>query len=722
MSWEPGSSVQLCRVNWDANYQNVVNWEHGQVQRDTYFEALEKASFVLSESTYMPFNASIVIDCPWEKARKYNYVIVKNPAQPVDGDTDSTLYYFIDKSDYVNPSSTRLNLSLDVWTTRYPSFRLKTGYLERGSLGLANIADGMADNYPKYLNMYCNVPEPIDTGDVYQSYKEYGFSFYDSTRENKFDWVICIATVDLQVPWGTVDNPILKTAKGRLVDGVFSGCNVYAVRANSFRTFLTKLSDAPWVAQCIVSLTTVPNGLMPPEDDEKAMPNVKLNGEEVDWFYAPAMSSPFVWQPNQNGSEPPDMPQREGQWECNIDMQDIRVAGWDGVEDYMQLKKLWAYPYTVIELSCGASGQAVYLKPQLLGGNVSTLKYLACAIQPFTQVAVYPDGYGTQYDDSFSITVGATGGYMKRNIPYGEFLNTALWIDQFPQWSIVNNSYIAYMASTANTRAYQYNSADWSLRSANATSVNSYDNSLKSLALQKANTQAQIDTTQANYNVQNTAAVANTALSAGQSLLNGQVGSAVFGTISSGVNLASSVAQQNNNLALASQQLANNQATGLDINTSNYELANYVNQGNYDNQVAGIDAGYADAQLMSPSQSGNLGGNGFRYANGLMFTVFLKFKRIMPEAVTRCGDYFYRFGYAVHRYIEMPDDLCVNKYYSYWKVQDMQVSSADSTESERDVIRGIFSQGVTVWKNPGLIGTVLPKDNVVESSGYGKYY
>ena len=32
-------------------------------------------------------------------------------------------------------------------------------------------------------------------------------------------------------------------------------------------------------------------------------------------------------------------------------------------------------------------------------------------------------------------------------------------------------------------------------------------------------------------------------------------------------------------------------------------------------------------------------------------------------------------------------------------------------DEDKDTIRGIFSKGVTVWRDPAQIGTVMPYDN-----------
>lgn len=155
---------------------------------------------------------------------------------------------------------------------------------------------------------------------------------------------------------------------------------------------------------------------------------------------------------------------------------------------------------------------------------------------------------------------------------------------------------------------------------------------------------------------------------------------------------------------------------------TNRDLANSLSQGNYDLAVAGIEAGVQDAALSSPSTVGSMGGEGFRYAHGLLFSGAIKYKRISDDAIIRIGQYFKRFGYKVNRYVTIPQNfLNVMTRFTYWKFLDLQMTSAQADEGSKDVIRAIFAQGVTVWDDPNMIGRVMIQYNNVNTDREGVY-
>lgn len=752
--WEPGTTITLCQVPWDASYNDVIYWDEQGTVKAAYFEELLKASPAISlgQSTYVKVGEPVQVAVPYTTARLYNYCVVTNPRLPSDIDEPegtptkypATYYYFITKAEQSNPASTRLSLQLDLWTTYYPDFiDFGVGYVERGHVAMANapLADASGDLLPYALNRYCSVAEGIDVGSEMQTVDETFVSLQSPIEVSDAgvitqgdplpQYIFIVATADLTKNPGTIDNPTLKTSTGGTYWGLFSGSSVYACEASSWGSYAAKLQECSWVSQCIISITQVPRAMV---DDSQLTERNFLGDEGLKfWELTSTAQGDDLSTFKDAGGISLSYAEQRGWASSPFDWMQGHQASYD-LSKYRGLQKLWAYPYTVFELH--GNGQSVFLKPELFGRNLLPLKMVAQGVAPFASVAVFPDGYGTYYQQAVTETSTNSNSRVKNVVHYGDFLDVALWWDDFPQFSVTNNSYIAYMASSAHSRSYSYESAEWSYTSSNLGSDNTYANAALGLQNAYSTATAEIANQQQNYQISNATrqsaigtSVAQGVAGAVGNVLSGNIGGAVSGAISTGLStlqaekeLKASMAMQANNIALAQSNLAGNQATGYAIADNNLALSRSVAQGNYANQVAGINAGIRDAALKTPSSSGNVGGAGMRYSNGLYFNFSIRMKRISPEAICRVGDYFYRFGYAIKRFMKVPDTLVFNRHYSYWQMSQLDVKSAWLSETDKDAFRGIAQKGFTVWRKPSDIGSVVPTDNQLQRGYVAEYY
>lgn len=702
-TWDPESIITLCKVPYDSNYANVVDWQsHNDI--DIYMNSLSSTSITLSKSTYMPVGQPIVIDVPYSIAYKYNYCYVVNPNQTEAEDEQSlkTYYYFIVSCDYNNPSTVTLTLQLDVWTTYKVDMSLGYAFLESGHLAMAN-APSLADtNIPRNLMRYMDIAEGIDMGNDMYTFHEVIYSLQvDGNNVLHSDTIIIMSTADMSTSFGTVDSPQLNTAQGGVSGGLFNGCDIYMTDKEGFPQFVNYIKEYSWVSQCIVSITCVPYKII----DLYSSTDSNLNGSQPS----------FTFKKLGSASAPPI---KIGE----VDINNVIDYGWPDVR-VKDIRKLWSYPYTVIEVS-GWNGNSLFLRPQCLGFNVNDLLVASCIILPFARIGVFPAYYNRSPQSSATYTVSYSNASANgvRTVYAGDFIDTALWISDFPQFSIVNNSYLTYLASTAGTRQYQYNTAEWSMASANMQAGVGYGNTLQSLAVQQANAEAQLRTEQANYRIGQTMDIVNAASNTVGNLFSGDIVGTLQSAATGIVNLFGEQAQFQNSQNLAYSQLANTQALGYSVSDRNNQLAEFVNQGNYKNAIQSVEAGIKDASVRQPSTVGLMGGEGFLYSFGLLFSVTVKYKRISDDAVIRCAQYFRRYGYRINRVVQLPRRLNVCEYYSYYKCVDPTITLADSSEVEKDAIRGILSNGVTVWESPGLIGYVNPLNNTVVNDRIGNYY
>lgn len=691
-TWPVGTEVTLMQVPWDANYRDIVIWDNVQ-QRDEYLDtqAINGTGWRSKRFSYCRPNEPISVPVPYSAAYKYNYAVVQNPMQPVDGEEQPLkLCYFILSTDYVAPGTTQLTLQLDVIQTYQFGVCLGNMFVERGHMGVSNAVfkNGVQNLQGEYLRKYLNVPEGLDIGD---SYVMANHEWYPLTDASTFDIgkIIIISSADLAADPGTTDNPNLNVADGQNADGIPSGCNVYSMDLSTFKAVLNAMKEKSWVAQCIQSVSTFPARLL-------------SAGTDVQLFGNSGITMQFIGE-----TDTLELPLKTYATTGNIYQQLS-----NGVPDgYHDLYKAYTYPYSVIELTA-YNGNSVFVKPELVYGNTLALTVIGCAVAPFARIGVFPTNYGQAFEGGQPVNYnqytwhGFDGSDHRGVIPSGDFLDSCLWLADFPQFSIVNSNYITYLASTAHTRAYQYESAGWQNAKSNAASDLAYTQAMNQTALNEANRydQGPIGAPQiANY-----AGQAMGAIESGLNRLTGQP--AVSSNEVTLVGAANYLAQrQTGNLAFNATQDLSRQVAG-----QNLDYAKYAARGDYANQIAAINATVQDAALQAPSTVGQMGGQGFMWKNGLVgFAV--NYKTAGGAAMRTVCDFWARYGYKIQRFYnfdnaKMPA-LKVMNHFSYWKVSETYITCAKANEAEKDAIRGVLEKGVTVWGNPSEIGNIAPVAN-----------
>lgn len=665
ISWPTASQVTLAKVAWDSSYRDVVRFASPEA-REAYFASKATESVTIDHTTYLKPNEPIMINTPYSKAYTYNYCVVKNPQLPVPGEvTPPVLFYFITSVAYVAPNTTALTVELDCWQTYCFDVCFGNCFVERGHVAIQAERNTTGADYqqltPRTAQRYLTAAEGLDVGNEYlvAQMEHFDLSNVRHGKNGGFR-VIIMSTTDLAADWGTKDNPHLKTADGQKTDGLIGGCNVYALSTLNFENFMGRIAEAPWVAKGIISISAFPSTLLTDG------PEVSLNGTPAH-FLGETPDQGIYWT-------------SRNVWWC---------LG-NGIPDrYKGLRKFFTWPYSVIELNA-FNGSSVLLKPELLLQNTIALKNIACAAPPHMKVGFYPEGYGEAQTNGtlgpvqYSYyTMDIEAAPKTNGIIPSFYTDVAVWFQNMPQFSLVNDGFLSYMASTAHTREYQYNAAGWGQEKSIAGTELSFDQAKASLA-----------NNQANQDISNIATVAHAGVNGISSLLSGNVGGAIQGTIGTGIDLVA-----------GNMQFQNNQALQSGFATQNAELAKWAARGDYQTQIAGINATVQDAALTQPSTVGQAGGDGFNLANGL-FGVSIRYRTCDANHVRIIGEYWLRYGYAVRQFMTPPKDLQCMSNFTYWKMAETYLTCASADEGAKDVIRGIFEKGVTVWANPDNIGRI----------------
>lgn len=664
-SWATQSRVTLCRVAWDASYKDVVSFESPE-KRDEYFDSLNSESIVLENYAYLKPNEPINVDVPFHKVYTYNYLIVDNPkTDDPDDVTPPRFCYFIEGAAMINPSTTALEIQLDVFQTYLWKFRFGLCYVERGHLAVAAMYNRLTSGRyetGQTMRLFGSAAEGLDIGSEYTIADD---DYFDLSEK---DWAVIIqSNTDLASDWGTRDNPSLKTADGQMTDGLASGCNVYSIDSWNYSNFMKKVRDAPWVAKGIVSISAFPKTVLTDG------PSVSLNG----------INAHFLG----------DTPDQGDYYTAKTTILDCFRKQMNS--DFKYYYKLQCFPYSVIEI-VNYQGNSLLLKPELVNDAKLTLRQMSCSAPPYQKIAFYPAHYGNQYGaedtrKSQYSTMDYNGElyhHKDRVVSDGYWLDTALWFQNFPQMSIVNDEYVNYLASTVNRRNFSYQAAGWGQQKSLAGNQLSYDQAQMGLA-----------NNQANQNLKNV----NDLINGGLGLLGTASTGNVPGVIMGGIGMAS-------NIITSNLQFKNNQALQGAYANQNKGMADWAAKGDYQNAIAGINATVQDAALTQPSQSGQMSGDGFNLSNGMMI-VHIRYKTATNQMLEIVANYFMKFGYAIRQYLVPPADFMAMEKYTYWKMQDTAIICSDADEGVKNAIRGIFEKGVTVWRDPTDIGKVYGRDN-----------
>lgn len=698
--WPTGSHVRLLTVPWDSAYRDVVAWESAEA-RDAWF-AKQSGSWFASNFQNIRPGEPISVPVPYSSVYRYNYIVVTNPQQPVEDEGPARSYfYFVTGAQYLSPQATRLTVQLDVMTTYAGSIKYGRAYVDRGHIAMANANAQAQDG--QTLNRYLSLPEGVDVGSEYVPCAREFIKLESTEHPPK---IVIISTANLAAPPGTTAAPNLNVADGQIVDGLPSGCNVYWCPIDTFKPMMNALKDKSWVAQCIIAIYAFPGALLTDG------PAVKMFGTGPELHFCGTTS-------NYNAGD-------EAYW----DTENMFGQLAKGLGDAADVRKLYSYPYSVIELST-LTGNPVFLKPNLVRGNHLAIQWLGCVLAPFAKAGFFPENYGDPEGHTTSISysyIDFEGKTKTGSIAAGDFLDTAVWVSDFPQFSFVNNNYLTYLASTTHTRQYQYQSAGWGLDRANMSANTAYQNEQVGIAGEREaynrsvagfgsnvassmwNSPVVSVPTGVNYDAQGNVT--------GYQWVNSPSISDAVGALTGGASVqgwnASNLMQNATGGGSVDARLS---ARGQ-VADNNLSLAQRVNQGDYQNAIAGINASVQDAALTPPSTVGQSGGQGFNYKNGLV-GITVTYKTVSGAARDAVADYFRRYGYSVRRYLTVGTVrhmLCMTKF-AYWRLVDASIVCGAANESERETMRGIAEKGVTLWDAPESIGHTAATDNAPRS-GY----
>lgn len=762
--FKPTARLKMCNVPWCGQYDDVVKFDD-DAARDAWFDALEGEVINLETMFNVKPDGASKVPVPVTSAQGYNYLVVDLPrmtsdAQPLAyaaGERKRRYFYFIQDAQQLSPNSTRLILTLDVWTTYINEMQFDYVLLERGHAPVAasSVVDYLAN--PRENSAYL-LSDDVNTGGEPFVERARAVKNYSAETQRA-----CIATyADLQGNLGTASAPKVPAISEPATSGALAP-RVYSVAVGDLQPFLRALeSNAPWMKSTVLGVFFAPADLL-----TQSAP-FTLWGVSVTILNAVQKIEPFM-QPG--------------------------VADFGYPAQAAGFAKLYTYPYAAIRIG-DERGQTSMVRVEDLGANGIQLASAVNLVMPYISIDARLLGIAGATDSLTFQTIegrtysygGAWGEYLKSwNLPvmqvsqsaasraaYTTVYNRAharLAADNALASSLASNATANTNANnsaqnvidnnainTAANTAVTKNANDWALTGASESNKKLNADCTADNAASTAMTGLQNDVvaiTTANNNAAAIASSAGAVITGG--LTGGSAGatSAAIGGVADlavsipPANAAAAISQSSNSAAVAvaqtnalqktlnaanytaavwgvqnnastsattlrneaSTKVANNNAAVTRTNAANTKATGDANANRaYSTAIDAISTGLNQAGVAAPAQFGaNANGQSCATAPRAIFAQVVTQREC---DIMNAASAFARYGYSLMREFSM-ERMQVMRHFTYWKCAEVWCSgNGNALEGAQGAIKDILIRGVTVWSRPEEIGRVSIYDNL----------
>lgn len=697
--WTAGTQIDLVNVPFNNDYRDTVMFT-SRTALNKYIDGLSPAGISIDNLTYVRPNIPIRVSVPFNRAIRYNYLRASNPVQPIsNSDIQKDFYYFILDARYIAPDVTELVLQLDEWQTFIYDVTFGNCYVERGHIGIANY-----NNFSNYGRDYLTIPEGLDIGSDYRVIGRGNNTLMKNPtagNDSNNDYsIMVLSSIDLAANPGTVDSPNITMPVAQSYGNITTSMAVYIFDGSTgdFNDFINDFRDKSWIMQGVVSVSIIPSIY-----------------RYTNWEYGDGNPNFY------NAFSGTAYSARSINHELYPNWRD-RVMQWIP-ERYKVLKKFLTYPYSAVELTT-FTGAPIVLRPENWNNDNAMVMERTNIALPNQRTIYSPRNYNSS---GTNIDSGGWGNDQGGD-DQGEYIDLIVSINSFPSIPIVIDGSSLYLANNAYQFAYQRQSADWTQQRAIGSAQANYDIATGAISNQAAQTQIAVQAATANTAIGNANLANQSFIGTFGSAAQGATGASIFGgraALTGGMagalqgiagQVGAAVQADANNQSLAVNNQAARRSTASNIGQAslardtNNDLARWAARGDYANTIAGINAKVQQAEVVPPSVNSQAGGETMNLAHDEM-GIYMRIKLIDNANIARIGDYWLRYGYAIGRFIRIPQSLMVMTKFTYWKLSETYITASNVPEKDRQVLRGILEKGVTVWADPKDIGNIDIADN-----------
>lgn len=739
--------IDLLNVNWDADYTNVPGFESDS-ERGAWFDARRSETLEL-QTNVREWQTSLKVPLPLDEAQCFNYARVRFSAAPVEGlgtEKRSELFFFVTNvAAAPAPSTTELSIALDTWTTYIDQVEINYLMLERGHYGVSHT------NVEKFLS------NPLGNSDWLLAPDVQGGPAIKTARHSE----VLFNGENVKFVIATTRNPLGdsgSSASGTwaiptgnpVVQGAPSVHYIATDGANT-ETLLDALDENdPAFKQTVIGAFYVSADLL------VLLNAVRLWGVPCNLVSAAQAELPVLRLDK-------DM---FGYSEDYADLAKLytgayaRIVLSDGQGGNIEIVPEETTGEIDLQATLNLAAPALSIEGVLtgIGGDKKSLQFANVSAQSFSFGGRWYEKLMSWNVPTYAITQSA---YTTENATgfYGrdQALHAAQTAYDNAEASAaagkanVNASNAASVSNNATQVAANVAGVQRSISAANEDygAQNSLNKALQAwnAGYSRNMTAIEVEGQQQAAGVAVGGTVASTITGAVSSLASGNIGGAISsvvnGVVSGCTTAANTAVSVNMSESKTQASIANTEQVMAATNQSNTDRTDVSNRaqtdlttiandastaitansaatsnGNaartYSTAVAnaarskavterGVQAGWNAARLKAPNRFGaDAQGLGKARPLGLFANVVT-----MSNAdVARVGDQMLRYGYAASQNVRV-SSLNVMPKFSYWKASDLWlVSNSGVSEAQQEIIKGILTQGTTVWRNPDDIGKV----------------
>ena len=678
--WDAESELTLCNVPWDSVYRDVVRFPSQSALND-YIDGLpNEDKKVITNLSYVRAFEPVTLDDAFNTVNQYNYVRVRQPGQETTpAEPGKTFYYFITGVNHIAPNATQVTLQLDVFQTFIYGVTFGRMYVERGHVGIAN-----RDAFQNYGADYLTIDEGMDLGAEFQVDDVAAIELGQAARTLIYT-SISMESGDI----GDEDDPSVKVPASRTAFGLLSQMGAY-IYNGSPNDFLSELKEYPWIVQGVIAAYRIPDleaDYGQTLDDANSDLNLKFAPQSI---------------PNKT-----------------VNITNIRNHI-NIPSRYSHLHKFKTAPFAILEIDL-MDGDNMQMRPEQIRGSGFTLYYLFSGVYGDVGYYATPIKLPSEWGPGTPPDIRLYNNFQQQEMTVSSHA--------VPNVAVINDGAALTLANSRNTRKAQRDSAKWS----QTRSMSAVYNSKRLNAIGNSSIRQQGDITgdaaqaasdqQIAYNDQQMwtngiasvgtgvigGAAAGGLAGAGAGLLAG-AGNAILGGIRTQQQNDQIRMTTERNLSTATALMNNQIATNDRTTAANADLARSSANGDYENTINTLNAAYRDT-LMTPPAVVSQGGSNYM-AVQFAPVAYVRWRRVPDGIMRQIGEYWLTFGYAINSWLRnVPNDMHVMSKFTYWKCTATYLNAARIPETFKNVIRGIFEKGVTVWRNPADIGNVDVADN-----------
>lgn len=376
------SIVMICKnIKLDKGYQNVLTYTEEQMRQLCYNNRINmdnNFSFVEDaiNTLLVPFSYSECLTA--------NYMAFQNPRY-----SNKWFFAFIDSVDYVSEKATRINYTIDNFSTWYEYWTAKQCFVVREHV--------MDDTVGLHT-----LPEQLELGEyiIQSGPADVAGTLEDETRELHYlrDTYMVVATTEFLDGYAV--------APGTSVfNGIYSGLYYLVFRSSTdCDKFITDLQD-DYSADVINSIFIIP----------KSMCDIPENA----WYTPTGKTYELAWYPGSTGAT-----------KMTTDEYGIYIAKPDHLDtNYVPVnKKLLTFPYCYLLVSNNAGSIKDY-RYEFFNTNTYCQFDLYGSVSPGCSIKLFPIGYNMKHP---SLTVTDRNNYEGIDAPK---LPTCSWTnDTYTNW------------------------------------------------------------------------------------------------------------------------------------------------------------------------------------------------------------------------------------------------------------------------------------------------